>query len=207
LFRIVRECRSVAECIDNFALVTENRPKRSARLPETKQFIAELTAGNPGAMSGLHQRFAERIFYLALRHLRSREDAEDIRNETLIRVTQAVRKGRLASPDALPAFVAGTARHVIHEFFRRSGRAEPIMDRDFASEAQLPEVDHTVRRAINKVIQRLKPRERDFIRLYYYEELPNPDVSRRLGIPEERLRLIKSRALKSFREIYGRLVK
>ena len=62
-------------------------------------------------------------------------------------------------------------------------------------------------RAIETVIRRLKPREQEFLRLYYYDELPKAEVSRRLGIPEERMRLIKSRALKSFRDIYERLAK
>ncbi len=57
------------------------------------------------------------------------------------------------------------------------------------------------------MIRRLKPREQAFLRYFYYDELPKEEISLRLGIPEERLRLIKSRALKSFREIYGRLAK
>jgi RNA polymerase sigma factor (sigma-70 family) len=52
---------------------------------------------------------------------------------------------------------------------------------------------------------RLKPRERQFLRMYYYEELPKEEIARALGIKEERLRLIKSRALKSFRGIYEKL--
>ena len=65
----------------------------------------------------------------------------------------------------------------------------------------------TIQRAIELVISRLKPRERAFLRLFYYDELPKEEISRRLAVPEERLRLIKSRALKSFREMYARLVK
>jgi DNA-directed RNA polymerase specialized sigma24 family protein len=43
--------------------------------------------------------------------------------------------------------------------------------------------------------------------MYYYEELPNEEIARSLGVKEERLRLIKSRALKSFREMYKQLTK
>jgi len=45
------------------------------------------------------------------------------------------------------------------------------------------------------------------LRLYYYEDLSKEEISARLGIDPERVRLIKSRALKSFREFYDRLVK
>ncbi len=58
-----------------------------------------------------------------------------------------------------------------------------------------------------ETLKRLKPREREFLRLYYHEELPKEEIARRIGIREDRVRLIKSRALKSFREIYQRLRK
>ena len=142
-----------------------------------------------------------------MRELRSPSDAEDVRNETLIRVVEAIRAGRLAEPQALPSFVLSTARNVIREFTRQGRRAEPIDDRDFTASGREPHSEHALRQAIEWVIRRLKPRERTFLRLYYYEELPKAEISRQLGIPDERLRLVKSRALKSFREVYGRLAK
>ena len=169
--------------------------------------VTRIGQGDPAAVSSLHDRFSERVYFMALRDLRSRADAEDVRNETLIRVLQAIRADRLVSASALPSFVLATARNVIREFGRQGRRAEPIEDREFAASDPTSEVDHTVKRAIEIVIRRLKPRERSFLRLYYYEELSKKEISWRLGIPEERLRLVKSRALKNFREIYGRLVK
>jgi RNA polymerase sigma factor (sigma-70 family) len=118
---------------------------------------------------------------------------------------EAVRADKLQSPDALPGFVAGTARNVIHEFRRKGSREGPIGEQEFPAPEKEAIVDHTVRRAMESVLQRLKPRERDFLRLYYYEELSKEEISSRLGIDPERVRLIKSRALKSFREFYTRL--
>jgi DNA-directed RNA polymerase specialized sigma24 family protein len=108
------------------------------------------------------------------------------------------------SPSALPYFVLATARNVIREFGRRGRRAEP--ERDFPA-ATAGGVDHAVTRAIESIIGRLKPREREFLRPYYSDELTKTEIGRRLGIQEDRRRLIKSRALQSFGEIYGRLVK
>lgn len=176
-----------------------------AELSDNEQLIAGITGGDPVATSTLHDAFSDRIYFLALRDLRRREDAEDVRNETLLRVMQAIRAGRLASPDALPSYVLNTARNVIKETLRKGHRSESMEDRDFAAPDKTSPVDHTVKRAIEAVISRLKPRERDFLRLYYYDELPKEQISARLGIEEDRVRLIKSRALKSFREIYTRM--
>jgi RNA polymerase sigma factor (sigma-70 family) len=63
-------------------------------------------------------------------------------------------------------------------------------------------LDQEASRSIEEVAKQLKPREREFLRMYYYDELPKQEIARALGIKEERLRLIKSRALQKFREIY-----
>ncbi|HXF06638.1 MAG TPA: sigma factor-like helix-turn-helix DNA-binding protein [Blastocatellia bacterium] len=50
-------------------------------------------------------------------------------------------------------------------------------------------VDAHVKQGIEKTIRRLKPKEREFLRLYYYEELSKEQIATRLGIKVERLRL------------------
>ncbi len=166
--------------------------------------MAGIGSGDPTASTRLHAVFSERVFFIALRELRSREDAEDVRNETLMRVMVSIRAGRLASSEALPAYVLNTAHNVIREVIRKNQRSESVEERDFpAPSVAVP--DHGVQKAIQKVIAELKPRERDFLRLYYFEELPKEQISEKLGIHEDRVRLIKSRALKSFREVYQRL--
>lgn len=120
---------------------------------------------------------------------------------------EAVRAGKLASPDALPGFVSGTARNVIRESRRKEERAGPLGTLDVPEPRIEDPTDPSVRRAIEMVLRRLKPRERDFLRLYYYDELSKEEISKRLGVGPERVRLVKSRALKSFREFYLRLKK
>ena len=172
---------------------------------DDSQLVARIGGGDQAAIATLHDRFSARIYFIALRELRSRADAEDVRNETLTRVFHAIQAGRLDTPSALSSFVLATARNVMRELQRQNRRAEPIGEQDFAARAA-SEVDFTVKRAIEAVIRRLKPREQAFLRLYYYDELTKTEISVRLGIPEERLRLIKSRALKNFRQIYHRMV-
>jgi len=174
-------------------------------LSDFDEMVARINGGDSAGASALHESFSDRIYFIALRELRSPADAEDVRNETLLRVMESIRAGKLASSSALPAFVIGTARNVIREVMRKGKRAESMEERDFAAPAASEEVDPGVRRAIEAVLRRLKPRERDFVRLYYYEELPKQQISEQLGIHEDRVRLIKSRALKSFREMYERL--
>lgn len=156
-------------------------------------------------ISRLPGEFGNRVYYVALRRLRSSAAAEDVRNETLLRAIQALRAGAIRSPEALPAYVLGIARNVILEELRKRDRAGELGDLDFPGPPPEEPADPAVRRAIESTLDRLKPRERDVLRLAFFEDLSKEEISDRLGIIPDRVRLVKSRALKSFREFYSRL--
>jgi len=171
--------------------------------------VERISHGEAAAEAALYEKYSARVYYLGLGELRSPEDAEDARSETFLRVLQAIRGNRLRSPEALSSFVLNTTRNVVREQLRQKRRTESIDDQPSADEGSYEQhhafLDADAKNAIDKVVQRLKAREQAFLRMYYYEELPNSEIARRLQIKEERLRLIKSRALKSFREYYERL--
>ena len=131
--------------------------------------------------------------------------AEEVCHETLLRVMQAIRNGKLQDEAALPGFVVGTARNVIMEVRRKESRTAPLGERDVAEDHQESQVDHTVRKAMQQVFAKLKPREREVLQLAYLEELPKEEIAARIGVDPERVRLVKSRALRSFRDFYERL--
>ena len=162
--------------------------------------------GDATAEATLYEKFSARIYFLALSELHSREDAEDVRAETFIRVIQALRQRKLRKPESLGSFVVGIALNVIRELRRQRFGTESLEDSELgvADEAS-PEkafLDQEVNNSLAETVKHLKPREREFLRMYYYEELPLPEIARALGIKQERLRLIKSRALQRFRKIY-----
>lgn len=171
---------------------------------------ATIRDGGAEAEAALYEKYAARVYYLALRELRSHADAEDVRAETFLRVFQAIREDRVREPQALASFILGSAYNVCREWRRRQSRHEHLSEhqQEERSSTRAPLLlDGDVKGAIERTLRRLKPREQEFLRLYYYDELPATEIALRLGLKEERLRLIKSRALKSFREIYERLAK
>lgn len=174
--------------------------------------LAEAVAlGEPAADARLYERFGSRVHHLAQRELRARDLADDARNETFLRVITALRQGRLRIPGSLASFVLQTTRYVIYETLRheRRPRHEPLDERLVASlKAPSAEVfDVAVADAVRQTIDGLSSRDRAFLRMYYYEELPTADIARRLGIDAERVRLIKSRALARFRDAYAARVR
>ncbi len=173
------------------------------------ELVASIQSGHSGAEAALYEKYAARVYYLALRESRLPHDAEDVRAETFLRVLQAIRGNHLRSAASLGSFILGTTRNVLHELFQRRRQAGHSTQPENAELPTPPHeelfLDSEVQRAIERTIVRLKPRERDLLRLHYYEELPTHEIARRVGIAPERVRLVKSRALKHFREVYKRL--
>lgn len=173
------------------------------------QLVANIQSGLSEAEAALYERYAAKVYYLALREARSSHDAEDVRAETFLRVLQAIRGNNLRSPEALASFILGTARNVLHELYARRKQSEKTVEPEEV-ELGVPSheehfLDSEVQQAVECTIGRLKPRERDLLRMHFYEELPTHEIARRSGIAPERVRLVKSRALKRFREFYGRM--
>lgn len=179
-------------------------------ITEDAALTAQIQRGENSAEAALYEKYSARVYYLALSELRSVPDAEDVRTETFVRVIQAVRNGQVRTPESLASFIVGTAHNIIREGFRQRRKAGHIDQVELERRAtQAPDpffIDPNVKRAIEQVISRLKPREQIFLRMYYYEEVAPEEIARSLGIKQERLRLIKSRALKRFKEIYLRLM-
>jgi RNA polymerase sigma-70 factor (ECF subfamily) len=169
--------------------------------------VERIQSGDAEAGEMLYRRYSARLYYLALVRVRSPQDAEDIRSETLLRVLSAIRDRQLRSPAALASFCLRTLDHVVLEMQRKQKRSERLVTDEPAHSIQEHFLDDGVKAAIERTFARLKPRERDFLRMYYYDELPKEEIARRTGIAGERVRLLKSRALKSFREMYLRLGK
>ena len=68
-------------------------------------------------------------------------------------------------------------------------------------------LDREVQLAIEKTVEKLKSRERTILHMCFYEELSTEEIAKRMSIAPERVRLVKSRALKHFRELHSRVLR
>jgi RNA polymerase sigma-70 factor, ECF subfamily len=177
--------------------------------PTDAELVVNIQNGRSDSEAALYEKYSAKVYYLALRDSRSSHDAEDVRAETFLRVIQAIRKNQIRSADALAAFIVGVARNVLRELYARRNQVGDVVElspeRLSSPSHERILLDSEVRVAVQKTIDRLKPRERAVLRMHFYEELPTEEIARRAAIAPERVRLVKSRALKHFREIHERL--
>jgi RNA polymerase sigma-70 factor (ECF subfamily) len=166
------------------------------------------TQGEGAAEATLVQQFRERLRLFALRRLRDRTAAEDVAQETLRRVLEAWRAGRIENPSALPAFVFQTAQHICLQHFRttkREGRAllrlsgEETSERGTHPLAAL--IGEEQRAAVREALNRLSVEDQELLRMVYYENVETVVVAERLRVTPGTLRVRKHRVLARLGEL------
>jgi len=143
------------------------------------------------------------IRLMALRALGDPDAADEVAQETLARAIDVLRcPDRTAS---LGAYLAGIARHIIADHFRANARVVSIDQVDaevlhvdgpdtlevLCTQDELARVHHA--------LAELSEDDRELFQLCYFEELTPTAIASRLGVPPERIRQRKLRALQRLR--------
>jgi len=153
------------------------------------------------AEAGIVERFHRRLLVFAARRLGDPAAAQDVAQETLRRVIEALRDGRIEKPDALPAFVFETAKHVCQFRHRSRQRGDRAMQR-LTHESREPSEDPlgalvgSERRAeVRMALERLGGADRKLLRLLYHDGLGTVEAAAELQTNPGALRVRKHRAL------------
>ena len=160
--------------------------------------LARVAAGEvQGPVTELYDRYASRLMGFGLRLLSDRGLAEELVQETFVRVWRAA-PGFDGGRGAVRSWIFTIARHVAVDLHRRRARdgltetpAELAAD-DEALEALVLEL--TVRDALDS----LSPDHRAVLELAYHDDLTQSDIAERLEIP---LGTVKSRTFTALAEM------
>src|SRR5512138_609367 len=141
-----------------------------------------------------------RIRLYGLRHLRSPSAAEDLVQQVLLKILEALRAGRLREPEKLTQFVLGTCRMTVVDLRRAARRQERLLA-EFGpdlipEEPRMPSLDGA---QLARCVEMLKERERSVVVLTFYDEQTAAAAGASLGISESNVRVIRHRAVRQLR--------
>jgi RNA polymerase sigma-70 factor, ECF subfamily len=163
-----------------------------------------IAAGDREAEAEMCRRMGPRIRLYGLRHLRSPAAADDLVQQVLLKVIEALRAARLRDPDRLAHFVLGTCRMTVLELRRSSRRQEDLLAMfggDLVPDpSPMPRLDD---RQLARCLQTLKERERSVVVMTFYDEQTAAEAARFLGISEANVRVIRHRAIQQLRTCMG----
>jgi RNA polymerase sigma-70 factor (ECF subfamily) len=153
------------------------------------------------AEAELFRRMSPRIRLYGLRHLRDAHAADDLTQQVMITMLEALRAGRLREPHKLASFVLGTCRMTVLDLRRGAQRKQRLIEQ-FGSELpstvepSLPRLDHD---RLARCLRGLKERERTVVVMTFYDERAGADVAGFLGVSEANVRVIRHRAIHQLR--------
>ncbi|MEW5900206.1 MAG: sigma-70 family RNA polymerase sigma factor [Acidobacteriota bacterium] len=115
-------------------------------------------------------------------------DWEDVVNEIITQVIEKVKKGEFRGESSIGTFIYTITSRRIVDFIRQKtkvlkGIPEPVPIPDPCDDAESRERA----RLLAEAIQQLKPKFKEVLDLYYYQELSRDEVAQRLGISPRRV--------------------
>jgi RNA polymerase sigma-70 factor (ECF subfamily) len=167
--------------------------------------LLTVSAIEPGAFAVLYRRHAEDLLRYFARRTLDPEAAAELTAETFAQAFASRTSYRDTGANGV-AWIYGVARHQLGRFFR-SGRVDRDARRRLGMpERELPPTDYEriedlvdfapIRDAIEDALETLREDQRETLRLRVIEELPYPEIARRLACSEQNARQRVSRGLR-----------
>jgi RNA polymerase sigma-70 factor (ECF subfamily) len=176
---------------------------------EDSEIIRRCLAGEERALRELMARYERPVFSLALRMLRQREDAEDVTQETFVRVFRALDRYDTARPFAAWLFTIAS-RLCIDHMRRRRVRPIALVRREVGSQEDeiidVPDLgpgpetlaqEEQEERNVQALIDTLPPHYRIVVVMRHQQDLSYEEIASALHLPlgTVKARIHRARAL------------
>ena len=162
-----------------------------------RELVERIRLGETTAEDEFVRRYLNALRAMMIARTRNREDAEDLVQDALLAVLQALRRGALASSDRLDGFVHGTARNVANSYFRALERQplEVPLSEDFPAGPVKPEWESQERLALALTVLAHKPGlDGEILRMSLVNGLTPLEIGQALHMRPDLVRTHKSRA-------------
>jgi RNA polymerase sigma-70 factor (ECF subfamily) len=181
-------------------------PATQPSLPTDADVARRVAAGGEEAAESeaeLCRRYLNRARLYGLKHLRfDVTAAEDLAQQVMVVVLEALRAGRVEDLDRIDRFMLGTCRNVAHSMYRREKRVVETEKRLFLESAQTvtPPWEMVVTRRVEDCLAQLKPRESQLLTLLFQEGATAAEAAKSLGTTAGNIRVLHHRAIARLRE-------
>jgi len=168
--------------------------------------VARMQRRDPQALAELYDRYGRLTYSLILRVVRDTGIAEDLVQETFLRVWNRVH-GFDAQKGSIGPWLLAVARNRAIDYLRSAGGRE-------RNAIEYEETDHPAlycdmekdllasdkARRVKSAIEKLAPRQRQVIELAYFEGLSQTEMAERMGQPLGTVKTWVRAALKNLRD-------
>jgi RNA polymerase sigma-70 factor (ECF subfamily) len=171
--------------------------------------MARVRDGNVAAFQVLYERHHRSLFNFLLRLLADRPTAEDLLQETFLRVY--LHRESYRPTAAFRTWLFTIARNLALDHFRRGGTVLERVGEDRVALVPDPSPSPLRRveagqelRQLEAALQQLPPGQREVILLSRYAGLSHPEIAEVTGSSPEAVRVALHRALSRLRDLLGK---
>ncbi len=174
--------------------------------------VLRLQRRDPQALADLYDRYGRLVFSLILRVVRDTGIAEDLVQETFLRVWNRV-QGFEAGKGSIGPWLLAVARNRAIDYLRSAGgRERNAMDLEetihpaLSSDMEQGILNSDRIRRVKAAMDKLSPHQRQAIELAYFEGLSQSEMAERMGQPLGTVKTWVRTALRSLRDELGTAV-
>ena len=153
---------------------------------DDRQLVTRVLEGDDAAFEYLFNRYRDAIYRLFVQRLGGVNDADDLLQETFIKVYINLHRYR---PDyTFGQWVYTIARNTFIDYVRRRQEDLPIDERFAAPATNSPPPEESFinlqqRRQIEHYLERLSPRYRELIVMRFFDEYSYEEIAAKLSLP------------------------
>ena len=162
------------------------------------KLIQRILAGDENAFATLIEKYQRQVHALAFRKVGDFQTAEDITQETFLRVHQKL--ATLNDPTKFPGWLYAIANHLCIAWYRENRLQTESLQEIYISEVETDAysryiatehaktTDVAQQDLVKRLLTKLKERDREVITLHYFEEMTSSEISELLGVSENTIK-------------------
>jgi RNA polymerase sigma-70 factor (ECF subfamily) len=164
-------------------------------------YINKILNGNTNAFTVLVYRYKDLVFTLALRMVKNREEAEEVSQDTFIKVYNSL--NRFKGDSKFSTWIYRVAYNTCLDRLKKNNRQEYTVAIDEYTEHQVKTLENALdaleeqekQLAIKKCLEMLPSEDSFILTLYYFEELSLDEISKITGLKPNnvKVKLFRSR--------------
>lgn len=152
---------------------------------EDQRLLAEISEGNPKSFEALLKKYQKLIYGYSMKLLRDKQKAEDLSQETWLRVIRHA--GEYRPTGSARSWILSISRHLIIDELRAAKKWQPLDEAAYAEQADPTAdlerlfTDAERDRKLHEAFQLLPETQRLILSMTLIEELSQSEISVQLG--------------------------
>jgi RNA polymerase sigma-70 factor (ECF subfamily) len=156
------------------------------------ELIALYTSGDESALVTLINRYEKKVFSYILMSVKNRELAEDIFQDTFVKVINTLKSGNYKEEGKFIQWVMRIANNLKIDYFRKQQRMPAyetlgefdIFDRIYGTEPSIEQkiITEQIYEDIQNMLQYLSEEQRTVLKMRIYEDVSFKDIAEQTGV-------------------------